>query len=133
MSYVTKTKTGYSLIISIVLIAGVALLLAIATSRGLQGRFADNILINDFDQTKALAESCAEHALLKRKINPDYLGDEIITIGNQTCTILPFVVGSPIQIKTEAVVDDATYRLLIEVTIGDDLFEIVSWQRVTDF
>src|SRR3989338_4733942 len=129
MSYVTKTKTGYSLIISIVLIAGVALLLAIAPSRGLQGRFADNILINDFDQTKALAESCAENALLKRKINPDYLGDEIITIGDKTCAILPFVVADPVQIKTEAVVDNATYRLLIEVAIGDDLFEIVSWQH----
>lgn len=123
---------GFTLIISVFIIAAVLMVIALSTSRVLVQQLADTVGLEDHVAAKALAEGCAEAALLQIGQDENYAGDVELTIGGQTCTIRPILSGPPVTIETEAVVSGRPYRLRVELSDTSPV-TISSWERVTQF
>ena len=129
MSNVKPNQKGYALLVSVVVIATVLVMLATVSARRVQDSSFTALDLNHQLQAKALAQGCAQEALLKRSIDSQYAGNETITIQGETCTILPI---SGQFIDVEANVQDRYYRLHIGLT-ADEPPEISSWERVVSF
>lgn len=87
------------------------------------------------ERSAALAEACADTALLKLAGNPSYSGNEIIPIGTDICKIRPTKLDVPVAgqntIETRAVFNEATTNLKIIADASD--FSIVSWNELPSF
>ena len=88
------------------------------------------------DQSRALAESCVEAALLELANSGGYAGGEVLTVATSTlrtdtCNILPVLASSTSKIiRAEAVFGNAATN--IQAVVDADL-RITSWEEVRDF
>ena len=125
----SKSGAGYRAIASAVIIS--ALLLGIAGALSFSMYFARFNVFDSFtkERSRALAESCADTALLKLRQSGSYSGNETVTInGTETCTILPFEISGPQKIiKTTATVLEITTN--IKVTVSGTVPMLVSWEE----
>lgn len=124
-----NNQRGYTLIISVVVISTILLMIATVSARRVQDAFFASIDLSQSIRAQALAEGCAEIALLKFARNSAYAGDETIYIGNDTCSILSV---SNNLIRIQAVSQLRYYHLRIEVS-SEHPPAIVNWQRVASF
>ncbi len=129
MSNKINNQCGYTLIISVVVISTILLMIATVSARRVQDAFFASIDLSQSIRAQALAEGCAEVVLLKFARNSTYIGDEIINIGNDTCSILP--VSNNI-IRIQAVSQLRYYNLRIEIS-SEHPPTIINWQRVASF
>ncbi len=124
---------GYIAITSAVVISLLLMAITFALSfSSFFGRF------NVFDsQTKeisqALAEACAENALLKLAQNSSYAGNETITVkAPDTCDILTIETnGSQKTIKTRATFQKTTTNVKIIANMPGP--QLVSWEELPSF
>lgn len=80
------------------------------------------------EKSLSLAEGCVELALLKLKKDSLYQGDEVINIGDFSCSILPIETSDSQKIiKTSAYVYNRISN--IEVVIDKETFKIISWRE----
>ncbi len=123
---------GYIAITSAIIIS--LLLMAITFALSFSSFFGRH---NVFDsQTKeisyALAEACAEKALLNLAQNSSYAGNETITVKSpDTCDILTIeTAGSQKTIKTRATFQKTTTNIKVVANMPP---QIVSWEEVPNF
>lgn len=127
-------RHGYVLVVTVLVLSSVILMLATATAftlAGVEQRDAERRLGVG---AQSLAEGCMETALLKRRLDSGYAGNETVTIDGQNCTIRMFITGSnpPLTIQTEATKNGRTYR--VQVKISDTrTMAVQSWERVAVF
>lgn len=128
-----KSRRGFTLFVSVIIIGVVLLLVAISSSRMLIQELADTVSQEDFVAAKYLAEGCAEAAIMNINLDVEYAGDETLTIGADSCTINPITtVGSTKTIETSAAVRTSIYRLKVTVTVANPPV-VTSWRRVVSF
>ena len=125
-----KRNSGFVALISAIIIS--VILLLIATNLSLTGFYdRSNILDGELkERSSALAEACADTAILKLANNPGYTGNEIITVsGSDTCNIQTINPNTdPIIIGTKAIFQNATTNLNIKVNKTD--LSVVSWEEI---
>lgn len=126
-----NNRSGFALVISVVIFGMVILTIAAATAFSLANAQAREVGWQDGLRTQSLAEGCAEYALFKLRDNPSYTGNENVTINGSTCTVRPLISGTPTTIQTEATVDNRHWR--VEVKVTTSTFTINSWKRVSSF
>lgn len=123
------SSNGYIAIVSAMLISFVFMAIALGLSFSVYfGRF--NVLNSEAkEKGLALAEACAELALLKLSLNPLYSGNETSTIsGSDVCSILPITSeGDKRVIKTAGEFLHAVSSIKIIVTASP--LAIVSWEE----
>mgnify|MGYP001558748722 FL=1 len=124
---------GYIAITSAIIIS--LLLMAITFALNFSSFFGR---FNVFDsQTKeisqALAEACAEKALLNLAQNSSYAGNETITVKTpDTCDILTIETnGSQKTIKTTATFQKTTTNIKVMVNMPGP--QLVSWEELSNF
>lgn len=124
-----KQDSGFIAIISVVIIA--ALLLAISASLSFSGFFTrSNIADGEYkEHSTALAEACIQEALVKLAANPNYTGNETITIGSDSCTI-GSITTSGVQktIRTSGSFRSTTTNL--QVTANALSLSTTGWQEI---
>ena len=120
---------GYITLTSAIILSLVLMTVSLALSSYSFFSFS-NIATNELkERSLALAESCAESALLKLKLDPTYGGNETLTINANQCSILPLETsGSQTIIKTKGTIQSITSSLEITVTMSD--VTVVSWEQV---
>lgn len=132
-----SSNGGYIAIVSAIVIS--VLILAVTLTLGFTGFFGRfNILdAESKERSSALAEACADNAILKLSNDKDYVlvaADHTIAVGTDTCNIVSFSPNPPrigsITIKTQAIVNKAYTNLIVVV---DSSFNIVSWQEAPTF
>jgi type II secretory pathway pseudopilin PulG len=128
----TDTRAGFTLIITVVLVATILLLLSATVAQGLLGQQQGLTSLDASTDAKGAAEGCAEYALLQLKLDPAYAGNETRAIGSVSCTIRPIISGPPTVIETEAEASGRPYRLRVELSSMDPL-TVQSWGRVSAF
>jgi hypothetical protein len=129
-----RNINGYIAITSAIIISLLLMVIVFALSfSSFFGRY------NIFDsQTKeisqALAEACAEKALLNLSQNSSYPGNETITVKSpDTCDILTIETsGSQKTIKTRATFQKTATNIKIIASTTPNL-SIVSWEEVPNF
>ena len=130
-----KAQKGYIALISILIISGITLLMAV--SANLFGISESDMGLAKSQSTEVfyLATLCAEDALMKLKDNLNYPGDETLIIGEGSCTILRVKGGGNYNrgIETIGTIYNQTRKIKIEIAQVNPKMEISSWQEVTDF
>jgi len=129
MTSLKKNQNGYALLVSVVVIATVLMMLATVSARRVQDEFLATLNLHQSLQVQALAQGCAQEALLKRSSDSQYAGDEVITIQDESCMIFPLV-GQTIDVQASA--EEKYYRIHIELT-NDEPPSIARWERVATF
>lgn len=126
-----RFRDGYIAMTSAIIIS--MLVMAIVFAVSMTGYFSRaNIMTSEFkDLSLALAEGCAEKALLKYAEDNSYAGNENISIDSYECTILPVETsGSNKIIKMKATVQNATSN--IKVTFDANNMTIISWEELSN-
>ncbi len=135
MNNESKTQKGYIALISILIVSGVTLLIAISTSLFGISESDMGLQKSQSSETFYLASLCAEDALMKLKNDLKYPGNETLIIGEGSCTILKLKGGGNYDrvIKTTGTIYNQTRKIRIEITQVNPKMEINSWQEVTSF
>lgn len=128
----SNPRSGFILIISVLVLSTVIAVIAASAAFGLAGSELRGDELDASTDAKALAEGCAETALFKLRNDTNYVGNETLTIGTGSCTIRPIIVGPPLTIETQATANTRVYRLRVEVS-DTATFTIGKWQRVATF
>ena len=86
-------------------------------------------------QAQALADACAEQALIKLKVSLTYPGNEILTFGSNQCKILPVegIGNTNRTVKTIGTVDNLLRRNQIRIQTVNPNLVIFSWQEINNF
>lgn len=121
-----KNNSGFMALMSTIIIS--VILLLIATSLSLTSFYGrTNIL--DFElkeKSFALAEACADTAILRLAEDSSYGGNETVNVvGADKCQI-ESVVGGTINVKA----DYKNYITKLEIEINSTDLSIISWQEV---
>ncbi len=127
-----KNNSGFIALTSTIIIS--AILMTIAISLSLSGFFNRfDLLISEFKARSAtLAEACVHRATLYLGTNPTYTGDVNLSVGDDSCTILPIEVsGGRDIIKVQASYENA-YTFL-KVTVDASTFSTISWEELPSF
>ncbi len=84
------------------------------------------------EMSSALAEACADIALLKLAVSSTYTNDEVIDVNENQCLIKPILDNSPISgqktIETRAIYKESVTNLRIVVNASD--ISVVLWSEV---
>ena len=125
-----KNNTGFVALMSAIIIS--VILLLIVTNLSLTGFYSrSDILDSELkERSSALAEACADTALLKLANNSSYTGLGTITVfGSDTCTIETIDPNTdPIVVNTKGIFQQATTKLNIKVDKSD--LSVVSWEEI---
>lgn len=126
-----QSQKGFVLLMSSIVIS--VILVAVVFSLSFGGFFTRFNLLDSYNKeaSLALAEACANIAVLKHIQNNSYLGNETLSVGTDACQVLPFqIVSGETVIKTTAVKGGATTN--VQVNLSPDL-EVVRWREVASF
>ncbi|HEY4498115.1 MAG TPA: hypothetical protein VJA63_00555 [Candidatus Paceibacterota bacterium] len=127
-----RSSPGYIALTSAIITSVLIMIIVFAMSGAAILNRSDILDATHKERSLALAEACAEVALLKLAENPNYLGNEPLVIGEEQCQILPLETqGSDKIIKTEANAGGATSR--IKVAARSQNLDINSWEETASF
>lgn len=129
---INEYEKGYIALTSVVIISVLIMIITLTLSSvSFSSRF--NILGAELKKISlALAEACAETALLKLAQNSSYSGNENIQIGDKSCSILTIETsGSQKIIKTKANVKDFISNL--KITASSPNLSIIFWEEIGNF
>ena len=124
-----KNQSGYIALISAIVISVV--LMAVTFALSFSGYFARfNILDSEYkERSVALAEACADTALLRLALNPGYAGNETLTLGADSCFIRGITLaGGQFTIYTKAIFQKINTNLKIFAASSD--LSIISWEEI---
>ena len=128
----SKSDGGFAALISVIISSVILLLIATTLSMtGFSGRL--NILDSEYkERSLALAEACIDTALLRLTQNSNYLGNESVSVGGDTCNIRVIDPNpDPIILETTATYQKAVTNLRVQVSKTN--LSVKSWQEVPNF
>jgi Tfp pilus assembly protein PilX len=128
----TNQPRGFILVVSVLVLSTILVVIGIATAFGIAGVQNRALEIETQIAARALAEACAEAALMELRLDDAYAGNETKMIGGASCTIRPIQPGPPAILETEATSSGSVYRLRIEISDVANL-TITKWQRVSSY
>ena len=122
-----STAEGFIALISAIIIS--AILLLVATTGSLSGFYSRfNILDAELkERSVALAEACADHALLRLANDITYTGNETVVVGAQSCTIGTVSGSSQKTFKTQGIFKN--FYTNLQITVDVTTLAVISWQE----
>lgn len=90
-----KSNTGYILLVSVIIMSAVLLLLAQSLSSSSYFQRRGTFDFSQKESSYYTALSCIDRVIYNLSYNLDYIGNETLTIGSNTCTISPLTYVSP--------------------------------------
>ncbi|MDP3697532.1 MAG: hypothetical protein Q8R55_05975 [Candidatus Taylorbacteria bacterium] len=122
---------GFVLLISSIIIASILTAVIFAVSfRGFFTRF--NLLDSENkERSLALAEACANLAILKRFQDNTYAGNETLAVGSESCKVRPVLTPGDIIIETTASVSGSFSN--IRVDLDPTTLTINRWREIKSF
>ncbi len=130
-----KYREGYIALLSVLIISAVMVIFLVGGLFRSTGVANMRIKEEAAARAHAAATACAEHALLELLQSTDYQGDEMLSVGEETCQVL-FTAGSGNanrKIFTRSTVLGAVWKIEIHIdTVQPDL-SIDSWHDVLAF
>lgn len=121
----THYKRGYVAIVSALILTALLSIIALALSYSALFTRYDTQILNARKNSKFLAESCLQIALLKLAASSTYAGNELETVGSSTCQIFAVVTqGINKVLETSASSSDSSVDL--KLTLNATTFIKVS-------
>ncbi len=130
-NFAKQNSDGFIALITILIILGAVLLISLGISQRSFGEIQMSLQKSQSSQAFYLANLCAEDALMKLKEDSNYLGNETITIGEESCQILP--IEGQWTVKVSANFQNQIRKIKIVISQVNPKMIIGSWQEVPDF
>jgi hypothetical protein len=128
-------QKGYIAITSILLIS--ALVLTITIGASLRAIDQTKIVLDEQESHRALAlaNACAEIGTMKLLSVFQYAGNEVITVGSESCNIEAMSETGNFNrtVKAQGTVTGITKKVSLNVYQVSPVTQITSWQEVSDF
>ncbi|OGC44526.1 hypothetical protein A2V54_02015 [candidate division WWE3 bacterium RBG_19FT_COMBO_53_11] len=134
MFYINWKKNGYVMLVSVLVIGAIGV--AVGVSLILLGLSASrtSFSLEQSNQTKALANACAEKALQQIKDLPSFSGTNNLALGQGNCTYTVIAgSGENRTIEASGNVDTIIRRVKITIDQINPTINIISWQEVSEF
>jgi len=132
---IIKNQNGFIALISVLIVGAVVLVVSIGIS--LRSVDESNMSLDEQESHRALALAnlCAEQALMKLESSLNYNGNESIIVGDESCDILTIGGAGNLTrtVKTSSVVSGYTRRIKVEVSRISPIMQISSWESVGSF
>lgn len=128
-------KNGYIALMAVLIIGAVILNVAISSTIISIMNNKNGLIFQDLAAATELANACAEKTLMDLKENPNYGGNETVTLGSGSCQILSIdnLGGDNRQIKVIGNVNNRIRKVKINLTTINPIMTITSWLEVPDF
>jgi len=134
-----KNSAGFIALISVLIVGAIVLVISIGLSLRSVGETNVSLGEQESGRALALANLCAEQALMKLESVLNYAGGESVTVGSDTCDILT-IGGSgnqdrTVKIQATSTTANGTYvrKVKVEVSQISPVMQISSWEGVADF
>ena len=128
-----EKQRGYMALTSVIIMF--AILVALVLTLSLSGFFNRSNVLDVYSKEKslALAEGCAEEALLRLADDINYAGGETVAIAEGfNCEIMPILLfGEYKEVRTRGKAGEAVSMILVRAD-KDDL-TLVSWEELDEF
>lgn len=127
-------NNGFVALVAVLIIGAVGLAIAISLTLLSAGFAKTSLVIQQSQQAKSLANACAEYGLEKLRESTGYAGNETLTIGSSTCSVLA-VLGSGNSnrtVQTTSTVGTITRKIKVLVSQVTPQIQLTSWQEVAD-
>lgn len=124
-----KNNSGFIALMSAIIIS--VILLLVATNLSLNGFYSrSDILDSELkNRSSALAEACADTAILKLTNNSSYNPvNEVVTVGTDSCVIQSVTGMNPKTILTQAIFHNSYTNLKIVVNTTN--MSVTSWEEI---
>jgi len=130
-----NNQEGFIALISILIIGAVVLVISIGLSLRSIGETDMSLGEQESHRALALANLCAEQALMKFESTLNYSGSESIIIGNESCDILAVSGSGNLNrtIQTQSTVSNYTRKVQVVVSQISPTMQLTSWEEVADF
>ncbi|MEK9152193.1 MAG: hypothetical protein AAB692_02410 [Patescibacteria group bacterium] len=131
----TTHDRGFIALISVIISGALALALAIGLSSRSIGEMQMSLGQQQSHRALALADLCAERALMKLASVLDYAGNETVTIAAGSCSIGPVSGTGNLNrvIEAQSAVSGFTRKVKVTVTRVSPVTQISAWNEVADF
>ena len=130
-----RNQQGFIALISVLIIGAVVLVISIGLSLRSVGETDMSLGEQESHRALALANLCAEQALMKLESVLNYAGNESIIIGSESCTIRPVSWSGNLNrtVETQSTVSGYTKKVQAVVSRISPTMQVTSWQEVSDF
>ena len=127
----SQNKGGFIALVSILLIGALTLVIAAGASYRSLTRSNIGFVGESYDRALAIAESCAEHALLNISDDPLYSGEEEVSIDNANCFIGAIQQTGPSghAFDVRATVLHSVVAISVNTAMIASSTQIVRWER----
>lgn len=127
-------KKGYVALFGVIIIGALALVIGLSFMAWALNSTKSSRDYNSSQQAKALANACAEQALLEISNSTSYTGSTTLTIGSGQCTyVVSNLGGSNRQINASGTINSVTRRAKILIDQVSPSINITSWEELADF
>ena len=130
-----NSKSGFVALITAIALSLILILISVTLNQA--GFFTRSTLLESEykERSVALAEACADNAILRLAVNPNYIGNETLPIGLDSCLIRQIKRGVPSAglgtIETRALFREATTNL--RIVVSTSTFSVISWDERASF
>jgi hypothetical protein len=127
-------QSGIVTLVSVLLISVVGLAIAASLLIFSTNQSKNDLIIYQHSQAKAIADACAEQALMNLKSNSSFSGQYNLILGSGACDYdVQQAGGGNVTINVSAYVSAAVSRWRIIIDQVSPSISIVSWRPVADF
>lgn len=130
-----KKENGYVTLLAVLIVGVIGVSIGVSLVLVGIGVSQTGFALEQSKEARALADACAEKALNALRLDPDYGGNEIFTLGNGNCSILPVISAGRNKrtIQTVGAVGTIVRKVKVEVGQMSPQIGLNSWQEVSDF
>jgi hypothetical protein len=125
-----KTQQGFVALMTVLIILAVGIVIGVSLGMGTLIQMKNALGKTQSLKASYLANLCAEYALIKLKGNPGYLGNEILNMGDGSCTIFPTEGNWTIKVSANS--SNQIRKLKIIVDHINPRMAITSWEEVSE-
>lgn len=124
---------GFAALVGILIVSAVGVVIVTALVLLGTGASRTSFALGQSYQAKALADACAELAVLRLRQNASYGGNETVSLGAGSCQISAVTATGPNRtIETSGTVAAAVRRVRVRARVSP-AFSVTSWQEVVVF
>jgi len=129
------TKKGFIALTSVLILSAVLLSVSIGVASQSIARADTSFSVTTYHRAYALAELCAEYALIELERTLKYMGDEDIVVSGESCTVHTISGSGSANrvIEVESTVLEHTVKMRVAVTTLYPEAVITSWDVVNNF
>lgn len=124
-----RSRDGYIALVAAFVISAAMVFVILAVG---QSSFFNRAAISEVhfkEKSRALAEACADTALLKLVGNSSYAGNETINVASDTCKIFAIVSSSTGRIVDVQGIFKSSYTNF-RVTVTTSVVDIIRWEEI---